>query len=214
MRNKKSIAIICGTVLAAITSIVLGMNKTNRLSESEISNLRKQYPVCGTDDMGSLAVQISETLEEKLARNNIYSFVYGEVAGDRETYFYNLATGDEVLESKLSGTGLSVYEYYEYPILVLEDTEGYHAKGEMITIAGNMMFKDSKPELTNGMKIVVPLVENYDKESRNYFTEVGMYYVTDDEYVLSAYDEESLSNTAYTGLKVQALLKELGKLIE
>lgn len=102
----------------------------------------------------------------------------------------------------------------QYPIRVIEDVTGQYQEGDLLTIAGNMMLKDEKPDLQPGMKMIIPLKENDSKDTRNYFTEIGMYYVTEDGYAISAYDETDLSRTIRSGIKVKTLLKELQELME
>lgn len=73
---------------------------------------------------------------------------------------------------------------------------------------------DFNPKLSDGMKVVVPVMQGKDKLSRNWFGIFGMYYVTEDGYALSAFDENTAATarTTYSGIKVENLLKELAEL--
>ena len=58
--------------------------------------------------------------------------------------------------------------------------------------------------------IVVPVAAE-ENTSRAQFTVHGMYYVTKDRYVLSAYQEEAAPEKQFSGAKVEVLLQELKK---
>ena len=65
------------------------------------------------------------------------------------------------------------------------------------------------------MKVVVPVLEDEPSINREWFHVIGMYYVTEDDYVISAYDEDKfLTRNNMSGMKVDDLLKELAKMIE
>lgn len=211
--KRKNIYII-SLLCIIICCITIGFfSKERRLSEDEIEALREQYPICGMGD-SVLGFRIPTSIETKIDRGVVYTFVYAEILDDYQTYYINISTGDEVFDEKAASKGFGVYEYYEYPIRVIEDVTGQYQEGDLLTIAGNMMLKDEKPDLQPGMKMIIPLKENDSKDTRNYFTEIGMYYVTEDGYAISAYDETELSRTARSGIKVKKLLKELQELME
>lgn len=65
------------------------------------------------------------------------------------------------------------------------------------------------------MKVVVPIAENDASINREWFHVVGMYYVTENGYAISAYREDDLlARSAMSGVKVDNLLSELDHMIE
>lgn len=69
-------------------------------------------------------------------------------------------------------------------------------------------------ENSNGMKVIIPLVEGEETPFRDTYAAVGTYYVTEKGYVISAYDENEYANTTYSGLRVNSLLEDLKELIK
>jgi len=210
--NKKKIYIVIPVLLLAVFVCCFGIiNKLGqRLSVAQIAELREQYPVCGLEVPPGLSMR-SASLEEVKERSE--SFVYGEVVGGVSTYFVDASTGNRELDEKRKENGLDeVYEFYEYTISVIDDTEGTYAKDEIITIAANSVFMDYNPKLEEGMKVVVPVIRDDEKSSRSYYNVNGMYYVTADGYAISAFEEATVyARTAFSGVKVEELLKELKK---
>ncbi len=180
-----------------------------KLSESLIAKLREQYPVCGIDAPGGIYLK-KFSLNEIIKETD--SFVYGEVIGDVSTYSVALSTGNTALDDKRKANGINdVFEFYEYTISVIVDTEGKYTKGEQITISANTEFLNYNPSFSDGMKIVVPVIRNKDKPTRHSYTVDGTFYVTEDGYAISAFEEDSRSRIALSGLKVEDLLNELKK---
>ena len=116
------------------------------------------------------------------------------------------------MDEKREAVGLgNEYEFYEYPITVIEDTSGIYEAGDQITISDNVMFMEANPKLNSGMRVVVPVMVDDDVSTRANFNVYGTYYVTEDGYALSAFDEEVAQTRAMTGVKVEALLEQLKK---
>lgn len=118
------------------------------------------------------------------------------------------------MDEKLVGNGLGVMKFFECPISIIEDTEGIYQLGDVITITSNAMYKDMYPELSEGMKVIIPLSGTNGDVNREFYAVAGMYYVTDNGYAISAYDENTLASTIYSGLRVSALLEDLKELIK
>ena len=204
-------------VLAIVIAIgcisIWNLTKANEpkphLSEAQIAELREQYPVCGIKLPPMVDMKVV-TLEETIEKAE--TFVYGEVVGECSTYYKNITTGHEELDEKRKANGISdVYEFYEYTITVLDDSEDKHIKGDEITITANSMFMEYNPQLSDGMRVVVPVIQTKGKASRYYYGVEGMYYVTEDGYALSAFDEQTRAKKAYSGVKVEDLLEALKK---
>ena len=182
-----------------------------RLSAEQVTELRDQYPVCGKKVPEMITLR---TMEIDEVKNLVETFVYGEVVGDISKYNVTTSVGNEALAEKRSSNGIEdVFEFYEYTISVISDSEGKYSKGDIITIASNADFIDYNPKLSEGMKIVVPVVQDDEKLSRNYYCLEGMYYVTPEEYAIAAFDETEIpvSRNASSGVKVETLLNELRK---
>lgn len=196
--------------IVGLTGYFIVENKSGqRLSEEQIAEWRQEYPICGLHlpplvDMG---VPSFDQVKE-----NADTFVYGTVTGEMSTYTEYISTGSSVLDTKRQNAGVSdAYTFYEYPISVIEDTAGLYKAGDCITIAANMVFVDYNPQLSEGMKVVVPVIQDSDKPGRTQFGVQGMYYVTEEDYVLSAFEESAMDMKPMSGMKVGELLKKLKK---
>ena len=190
--------------------VITGMreNADQRLTEAQIEALRDEYPICGTSAPATISI-LPPSLEE--IRKRADTFVYGTVTGEPTDYLVSASTGDTELDEKRAANDLdNVYTFYEYPVTVISDTGGLYEKGQEITIAASKELADYNPRLSPGMKIVVPVAAE-ENTSRAQFTVHGMYYVTKDGYVLSAYQEEAAPEKQFSGAKVEVLLQELKK---
>ena len=216
-------------VMAACLCLVVGLvfnisnSSSPRLSEDEISQLREQYPISGqkAPEMVSISSEPLESLIEltkKFHTNpETYTFVYAEVVGEARSFDKNISTGNSALDEAYKEHGIDLnHEFYEYTLSVIKDTEKNHKEGDIITISANMMFIDYYPKLTDGMKIVVPIADYDELDNTRYsFDNVGMYYITENGYAISAYDEESLlEREPLSGMHVDDLLKELHKMLK
>ena len=213
---KKTKHIFLVIIFLTICSIVFILNSAQKpLSETEILDLRDQYPIYGIRIPETISMQ-EVTLEEYIQYDSLDSFVYGEVVGELSTFGKNISTGYSELDEKINKYVVNPsHDFYEYTISVIKDTEGRYKKGEQITIAANILFINYNPTLSDGMKVVVPVLEDEPSINREWFHVIGMYYVTEDDYVISAYDEDKfLTRNNMSGMKVDDLLKELAKMIE
>lgn len=210
--NKKKlyVSISIGLLVVFVCFFGLTTLTEDRLTETQIEALREQYPICGRI-VPALASISKSSLED--VKGRVESFVYGEVVGDISTYYVNASTGTIELDEKRQKHGINdVFEFYEYTISVISDTEGKYESGELITIAANSDMKNYNPKLTDGMKVVVPVTEDDKVDNRNYYNVVGTFYVTDDGYAISAFDEEPAKlRRSLSGIKVEELMKELKK---
>ena len=211
---KNKLWISVGCILLCAIGLFLGIKgREDRLSDKQIMALREQYPVASTASYG-LGHIIPRTMDEMIDAGTIHTFVYAEVIGEYQTYYKRMATGDEFMDEKLVGNGLGVMKFFECPISIIEDTEGIYQPGDVITITSNAMYKDMYPKLSEGMKVIIPLSGTNGDVNREFYAVAGMYYVTDNGYAISAYDENTLASTTYSGLRVSALLEDLKELIK
>ncbi len=197
-------------VLAAICTVCYSVSHPQSLSESEIAKLRQKYPVCGDiskiQNAGSYRTPTWDQIQEV---ND--TFIYCTIERDMTTYDAYISTGNSELDKKRQENGIGdVYKFYEYPITVIEDAAGIFQPGDKLTIAANMAFVDFNPHLSKGMKVIAPVILDMDKDTRTQFGVQGFYYVTEDGYALSAFDEQKASmKTPVTGKKADVLLREL-----
>lgn len=210
--NKKRyiyVGILAIFLVAVLLWAVVFRTPGERLSNSQIADLRVEYPICGTELPPTVEVS-PPTLEEVIERFD--TFVYEEVTGDYTTFSKYISTGFPEMDEKREAVGLgNEYEFYEYPVTVIEDTSGIYEAGDQITIFDNAMFMEANPTFYSGMRVVVPVMVDDDVSTRANFYVYGTYYVTGDGYVLSAFDEEAAQTRAMTGVKVEALLEQLKK---
>lgn len=205
---KKCILIGGFMILLMVPCISLTI-KNERLSEKAISDLRDQYPICGLQ-FPEYIDMIQPPLEEIIAGAD--TFVYGEVVGDISCYSLSTSTDSKELDEKRKSNGiLNENRFYEYTLRIISDTEGKYADGDVIKIKANEIFINYNPVLCDGMKIVVPVVKDAKEEKRHDYSVIGMYYVTDEDYAISAFDEKTVTDMRMNGLKVDTLLKKLKK---
>jgi hypothetical protein len=217
IKSKKWISF--GVIALAIVVVISGLavwnsTKANEpkphLTEAQIAELREQYPIYGIKVPPLVERGKEATLEEAIERAE--SFVYGEVIGDYTIYYKNISTGHEELDAKRKANGISdLEEFYEYTITVLDDTEGLFTKGEQITIASNTMFMEYKPSLSDGMQVVVPVIQSREKESRYGYGVEGTFYITEDGYAIAAFDEARRAKRVYSGITLEELFEVLKK---
>jgi len=206
---KKKIYLIVPVFVLVVLLCFWGVHKMteDRLSEEQIAELREEYPICCVAVPPTI-YYVKPTLKE--IKEQSESYIYCEVVGEMSTHYVNASTGKVELDEKRKANGINdVFEFYAYTVVVIDDTEGKYKKGETVTIAANAGFKDYDPKLSDGMKIVCPVSRDKKNEWRSYFGGDGTYYVTDDGYAISAFEETSTySRRSFSVIKVEELLKE------
>lgn len=213
MRNaskRNSLFIITALFLVLIIAAALLIPKpSDRLNDSQIEELRLEYPLCGIEAPLGASLR-SFSLKECIDMSE--SFVYGKVVGEARKYSVSVNLGDAELEKKSEDNEIDrVHEFYEYTVSVIGDTEGKYAPNDKITISANTLMENFNPKLKDGMEVVVPVIQDKNVKSRNYYTVYGMFYVTDNGYALSAYEENPKGRSALSGEKVDVLMQKLKK---
>ncbi|WP_418596337.1 hypothetical protein [Hominenteromicrobium sp.] len=184
-KRRVFILAVISFVIALSAVLVLQKNAAPaRLTTDEVAMLRGQYPVC------SGSPPLIETVPLSLADCAAMAdtFLYGEIEGEAQVF------------SQITS------DFYEYTLVILSDTANQYKPGDRVTIAANILFKDYNPQFQDGMRIVTPIRADQNIASRTYFGTEGTYYVTPDGYALSAFEE---TDTAFSGLRVEALLEKL-----
>lgn len=205
-------------IIAVISIFVLNNVRPNAssLSQDEIEELRENYPLYpGVPDHLSMKVV---TLDD--AMKTAETFVFAEVIEQLPEYTINLIDDSNSAEGKIHEKGkefgmTDTANFIQYKIKVIEDLfESNIFKNnqpEEIIIAVSSEFKDVEPELKPGMKIITPIMQGKGKHQGKYlYYKYGLYYVTDDEYVLAAYDEGS--KTVLTGKQIEHAKSALRKM--
>lgn len=189
----------------------LSIHETNqRLSADQIATLRDKYPLYG--DMSTVTGSMRYmTMSEAIEDSN--TFVYGTVEGEMSMYSKYISTGDPQLDEKRKENGIAdTFSYYNYTLFVIEDSEGIYQAGDKIEIESPVALIDFNPHLSDGMKIVVPITRDSESDTLTYFVAEGMYYVTEDGYVLSVVDEALMKmEEPLTGVKLEKLLTKVKK---
>jgi len=207
IKNKKfAITAVIIITLIIATAIAIFSHTNNSLSKTQVAALRSEYPIC--NNFPPFIARRNVSLEECINMSD--TFVYAEVVGDINRYKVDATFDSEEMEEKSKAYGADdTYEFFEYSLIIIDDAENVFKKGDKITIASNSDFEDYYPKLKEGMKVVVPVKSDINKKDRNYYTVEGMFYITDKGYAISAFEEDI--KTAKSGIKVDALLKELKK---
>lgn len=174
-----------------------------RLTQEEIDALREQYPIANPA-ASPLVTIVPPSLSDVMERSD--TFVYGEVVGV-ETVEKVLSTGNESLDAKRQGAGAGEVSFQVLTLRVIEDTAGLFGEGEEISLWTDASLAEYGPQLTEGMRAVLPAAA-YGSEGRYDTSYCGAYYVTPEGFVLSAFDEEQCGGS-WNGVLVEELLAGL-----
>lgn len=195
MKRKRLIGILTGVLALGmvIGALVLRFMPEDRLTAQEIAALREVYPLCGKPDL----IEMRDVpLEEYIERAD--TFVYGEIVGEGR-YF-------------TKAFGIRDVEFYEYTLTVLDDSEGIYENGTQITFVANALLEDSNPKLRDGMRMVVPVTAEEGVPGRTSFGTQGVFYVTEDGYAITAFDEaQTGTKLDLNGVRVEKLLDAVRK---
>ncbi|MBE6730357.1 MAG: hypothetical protein E7564_01560 [Ruminococcaceae bacterium] len=192
MKNKQNIFIVF-EVLALLLLILCFMpHGEERLSEEEIESLRTKYVLY---DQENPLVEFTSEYYNKTIRDyvkNNHTFVYCEVL--RDAY------------EELSGLDRITY----VKVKVISDTEGFFEEGDEFAFRYGIMDSYYSPQPKKGDRIVVPVgFSIYNKIFDIYGDRNGCYYVTEDDFVISAFFERG--DIKYSGIKIDSLMKKLKK---
>ncbi len=172
----------------------------NRLKETEIQSLREIYPIYNIGEVGNHGTgHPLEALKENA------TLVVAKIIG--ESLMYKEGWG--------SGNGV-----YPYQIEIVTDSEGLFEKGEMIYLYCTKDDWDYKLEFDQGTQLAFIITENDLKRDPKRW-EVSwkeMYYVTEDNHVLSMFNENEyyyyyerykISESSVSGLTLDDLERKL-----
>lgn len=190
-------------VLISLLPFSCDSSSDTRLEPSTITELRKVYPITG--QVPANMSMIEPTLD--MIFESSESVLVLEVAGEMTHHAEELLTGDEALDQKMADHGIpGEVVYFAYPVRVVKDEAGRYEEGAEIFIYNNVIFENVTPKLQNGDRISIPLQQGHDHDDKVPFSVFGLYYVTADDYVLSAFDEKG---GALTGYHLDEYLREV-----
>ena len=174
------------------------------LTEEEVSKIREKnnYLVYVFNTSDYPTVEFGETIPFRETIKNTDTFVYCEAIGK---------TG--LVEIEYSITNNSP-QMRVHKVKVIKDSEGLFKEDDEITFAYGLLMQGTSPRPKDGEKMVLPIsftfLKGYEKDEYDCFSgSTGYYYITDDGYAVSAFEEEE--GSVYSGKTVDNLLKVLKK---
>ena len=207
MKNNKNLIIIALLVIAFIipaSVIIPSLIPEDILTEEEVAKIREKnnYRIYKFDPSFWGTTDFKEVSFRETVKNTD-TFAYCEVIGDAE--FVELEAGEMINK----GATMRIHR-----LNVIKDSEGIFNEGDEFCFAYGLMNQGTTPRPKDGEKIILPIslifLNGYEKDEYfAYSGETGYYYVTDDGYVISAFEEEE--GCVYSGKTVDNLLKALRK---
>ncbi|WP_028544192.1 hypothetical protein [Paenibacillus taiwanensis] len=183
----------CVTILFVLSMYIYNEKSSSiGLSADRIHELRQEYPSLdgehATYHMKKQSFQDVTKLTETI--------ITAEVVGELPEYVIDLTglpnTPEDKINQKRKQNGLPslTATFSQYEVKVLETVNGKPVTGN-IKLVYNSAFRGIEPDLKKGMKIVTAIsAGKLAHEGKFYFTRFGTYYIVDNDYVLSAVDDE------------------------
>lgn len=201
---------ICFLVLLGIAFVVHQKSATHAiptptdvLAQSEIDRLREQYPINDADP--PLVDMFPVSLEQWIGICGC--FVEVEVLEEPTEFIKTVTIAYDTPEGALheKAGGLQQFDFVKCKVRILDVAFG-HITQDTIDLTYNSMFDIGMPDMEVGSKFIVGGTYNEDTESIDIDYD-KMYYVTDDDYILSVRSEESKNR--HTGIKVDDFFEYL-----
>ena len=201
---------ICFLILLGIVFAVYQKSATHKiptptdvLSQSEIDRLREQYPINDADP--PTVDLIPASLEQWIGICGC--FVEVEVLEEPTEFVKTVTIAYNTPEGALheKAGGLQQFDFVKCKVRILDVAYGQITQ-DTIDLTYNSMFDIGMPDMEVGSKFIVGGTYNKDTESIAIDYDM-MYYVTDDDYILSVRSEESKSR--HTGIKVDDFFQYL-----
>lgn len=176
---------------------------TDVLTQSEIDRLREQYPINDADS--SLGDKFLVSLEQWIGYSDC--FVKVEVLEEPTEFIKTVTLAYDTPEGELHQKAGSVqrFEFVKCKVRILDDAFEHMKQGAM-EVTYNSMFSVGMPVMDVGSKFIMGGVYNETTGTIDIGSET-MFYVTDDDYVLSVKSEESKNR--HTGIKVDDFFEYL-----
>ncbi|WNS42871.1 hypothetical protein [Paenibacillus sp. MMS20-IR301] len=195
------IVLVMALVGAGTSLFGKGALKDRSLSRERIAELRDQYPVNHSTLQNAMTKELSFT--DVIDFSQTVAEV--EVIEKLPEYTLNLINDENTPEGKLNqkqksmGFSFAEAKFIPFKVKVNEVIAG-ESVGEYVNLIYNSDLSESEPDLTPGTKLVTSLFRASLHPEGNYFsTKYGSYYVVDDNYVLSAYENKEQGETGFAG---------------
>ena len=211
MKKRLTIIIpICFLVLLGVVFVVHQKSATHTiptptdvLVQNEIDCLREQYPI--NDAEPPNADRIPIFLEDGIRTCDC--FVEVEVLEEPTEFIKTVTIAYDTPEGALheKAGGLQQFDFVKCKVRILDVAFG-HITQDTIDLTYNSMFDIGMPDMEVGSKFIVGGTYNEDTESIDIDYD-KMYYVTEDDYILSVRSEESKNR--HTGIKVDDFFEYL-----
>ncbi len=211
MKKRLTIIIpICFLVLLGIAFAVYKKSATHTiptptdvLAQSEIDRLREQYPINDADP--PLVDTFLVSLEQMIGYSDC--FVKVEVLEEPTEFIKTVTLAYDTPEGELhqKAGGVQRFEFVKCKVRILDDAFEHMKQGAM-EVTYNSMFSVGMPVMDVGSKFIMGGVYNETTGTIDIGSET-MFYVTDEDYILSVKSEESMNR--HTGIKADDFFEYL-----
>ena len=207
--NKK-ITMICSLIIISILCVisVIYIKTTSKvaLSKNEIEDLRKIYPI--NDNYSDVVDGREVSFEEYMEYCN--SYIKAEIISGPITYVKKLSLNPNTAESIVNekAGGLSEATFVKYEVRIIDDIWG-NLKQDSIYITYNSVFDIGMPPMEKGSKFIIGGAYNRKTGMLGVNGDI-MFYITEDDYILSVKTEKSKSK--YSGYKADDFVDYIKKM--
>lgn len=195
--------VICLILIGIVAAIHVKSTPIASLAQSEIDKLRVKYPI--NDQQPETVDMIPLSLEEYIQICDCYVEV--EVTSKPiecvKTVTIDSNTSEGALHEKAGG--LTEFNFIKYEVRVIDDAMD-NIQQDTIEVTYNSIFDIGMPSMDVGSRFIIGGVYN----SKTGSIDIGsdtMFYITDDDYILSVKSE--VSKNRHTGTKVEAFFEYL-----
>ena len=206
INRNTALVLIAGLLAVLMCALTACAPEPEPLTDAEIEALREEYPEYNSSPpLVDMIVQ--QSFERKATLADTY--VYVEITSEPQYFSKSMKKYmDAQMVEKYKKEGLSTDStFFEYTAKVLDDSQGLLKSDASIQMYSSMLFFDSTPPLQVGDRVAVAVMKDEERENAYSFAWTTMYYVTEDEHVLSCVKE--LEDDEKTGIGVDALLEDV-----
>ncbi|WP_028544197.1 hypothetical protein [Paenibacillus taiwanensis] len=210
-RNYKTF-MVAGFLMILVVVLLLiytGVNAAPTLPTERLQELRVSYPASNADH----PYYNSRRLTFQEVVNQAESIIRAEVIGQLPEYEVDLFGAPNTPEYKVNekkknlSMPTSAAKFTRYEVKVIETISGIPVTGS-IELVYNSDFKGVEPDLKTGMEIITTIGAGERSHAGKYFfTRYGTYYIVDNDYVLSAVDDDF--SKKMNGKTMETLLDEI-----
>lgn len=206
--NKKKRLTIIGIFVLVFLISVSSLFFPRALSEKQISALREDYPVIAGYPSHLEFKEPDITEIYNLSDVILLVKVIEELPDYSVDLIENSNSPEGKMAEKQNGKGIvSKVVYKQYKVSIIDilqknNTEDITlAEEKEIDIFYSSEFLDYMPSLKAGMRIIIPVLKGTELHEGKYsITKYGLYYTTEDDFILSAFEEEN--SFTFTGKSI------------